>query len=256
MDRIFAEYDDVNLYKNNIIYREIKAAEAPAIPRNLSFQMPDTNTVILKWRRSTDDTTPDSTISYAVRIGTKPGGIETLSPLSNLLNGKRLVLKIGNAGFRTSKIIKNLPDGTYYWSVQALDNNFNGSAFAIEKSFTVNKKDFHPIQDSTDQDSTGQDSTGQDSTVQELPTGNVLCQNYPNPFNAKTIIRYELLSEQHVSLKVYNIMGSEVATLVNERQKPGIYRVNFDYPGLSSGVYIYKIITDKLVTTKKMLLVK
>ena len=83
-----------------------------------------------------------------------------------------------------------------------------------------------------------------------------LYQNYPNPFNPTTIINFQLPQTGHVTLKVYDILGKEVATLVNELKNQGRYSVNFDASGLASGVYIYRIKVNDYISTKKMLLVK
>jgi subtilisin-like proprotein convertase family protein len=79
-----------------------------------------------------------------------------------------------------------------------------------------------------------------------------LMQNYPNPFNPSTIISYSLPSESFVELKVFDILGREVSTLVNGLQKAGTYKVNFNAENLSSGVYFYRIKTDNFSSVKKM----
>ncbi|MGE5354167.1 MAG: YCF48-related protein [Acidobacteriota bacterium] len=84
----------------------------------------------------------------------------------------------------------------------------------------------------------------------------VLSQNYPNPFNPSTVIRYSIPSEAMVSLKVYNVMGKEVARLVNENQARGTYSVKFDASRLSSGIYFYELRAGRQIVTKKMLLIK
>ncbi|MDI6765527.1 MAG: T9SS type A sorting domain-containing protein [Bacteroidota bacterium] len=89
-----------------------------------------------------------------------------------------------------------------------------------------------------------------------LPTSYQLHQNYPNPFNPNTSIRFEIMNRAFVSLKVFNVLGQEVATLVNEELTPGTYRFNFDASGLASGLYFYKITAGEYVATKKMLFVK
>ncbi|MFQ3598821.1 MAG: T9SS type A sorting domain-containing protein, partial [Chloroherpetonaceae bacterium] len=83
-----------------------------------------------------------------------------------------------------------------------------------------------------------------------------LAQNYPNPFNPTTTIRYQIPTAETVSLKVYDVLGKEVATLVNGRQEAGSYNVPFNAAGLSSGVYFYRLQAGGFVETKKMLLVK
>jgi len=83
-----------------------------------------------------------------------------------------------------------------------------------------------------------------------------LDQNYPNPFNPSTNIKYQLPKSGNVSLKIYDILGSEVATLVNEIKTEGRYEVNFDASKLASGVYLYRLRVNDFVSTKKMVLMK
>jgi hypothetical protein len=81
-------------------------------------------------------------------------------------------------------------------------------------------------------------------------------QNYPNPFNPTTNIKFSLPNTGLVKLIVFDILGREVATLVNEIKSAGNYSINFDASGLSSGVYFYQLTTDNYTTTKKFTLMK
>ena len=86
-------------------------------------------------------------------------------------------------------------------------------------------------------------------------------QNYPNPFNPTTTIKYQLPSNvkgemANVKLIIFDLLGSEVAELVNEKQKPGNYEVTWDASGYSSGVYFYKLSAGNYVETRKMILMK
>lgn len=83
-----------------------------------------------------------------------------------------------------------------------------------------------------------------------------LSQNYPNPFNPATEIQYSIPKSGFVTLKVYNLLGQEVATLVNQEQNPGSYIVDFDASKLASGVYMYSIKSGNFSLTKKMVLMK
>jgi subtilisin-like proprotein convertase family protein len=83
-----------------------------------------------------------------------------------------------------------------------------------------------------------------------------LYQNYPNPFNPSTIIKFQIKDLKLVTLKVYDILGKEVATLVNENLKAGEYEIAFSGNNLPSGIYFYKIITEDFSETKTMLLIK
>jgi hypothetical protein len=95
-------------------------------------------------------------------------------------------------------------------------------------------------------------------------SGFYLEQNYPNPFNPSTTIKFEIPSvlasgakqSQFVTLKVYDILGNEVATLVNEEKQPGVYEVEFDAAKLTSGIYFYQLQAGNFSQTKKMVLLR
>ncbi|GAB5410377.1 MAG: hypothetical protein BalsKO_27420 [Balneolaceae bacterium] len=91
---------------------------------------------------------------------------------------------------------------------------------------------------------------------QENPNTFKLSQNYPNPFNPSTNISFELPSSGEVDLKVYNLLGQEVATLVNHRMNSGSHTIKFDASRLASGVYIYRLMSGGLTQAKKMMLIK
>ncbi len=90
----------------------------------------------------------------------------------------------------------------------------------------------------------------------KLPNNYELSQNYPNPFNPSTKIRFDLPQSGLVTLKVYDILGKEVATLVNEDKSAGYYEVNFNASNFASGVYFYRITAGKFTAIKKLLLIK
>ncbi len=99
------------------------------------------------------------------------------------------------------------------------------------------------------------------SEIENIPTEFSLSQNYPNPFNPSTIIKYsvpKIINNQSsiINLKIYDILGNEIATLVNEQMAPGNYNISFDASGLSSGIYFYKLTDGKNYLTKKMILLK
>jgi len=89
-----------------------------------------------------------------------------------------------------------------------------------------------------------------------LPEAFALDQNYPNPFNPSTTISFSLPHASDVSLKVFNLLGEEVATLVNGNQAAGPHEVQFNAAGLASGVYFYKIVSGDFSQVKKMVLMK
>ena len=91
---------------------------------------------------------------------------------------------------------------------------------------------------------------------EELPSSFTLYQNYPNPFNPTTSIEYQVASIGKISLKVYDILGREIATLLNEVKHPGNYEVTFNASELPSGVYFYRLNAGEFSESRKMLLIK
>lgn len=127
----------------------------------------------------------------------------------------------------------------YYWHVNAINNGgVSGYSNAPLYYFTTG---------------TGLDAVeGQNETPKEF----ALSQNYPNPFNPTTEIRYSIPKSAMVYIKVYDLLGQEVTTLVNHEQKPGYYTVSFNASKLASGIYIYRLQANDFTSTKKMILLK
>jgi len=129
-------------------------------------------------------------------------------------------------------------DYRVYYKIAAVDISGNVSEYSDETSILVGIND-------------------ENTTI----TKYALEQNYPNPFNPSTVIRYSIPTDvrgemQEVRLKVYNILGNEVATLVNAQKSAGNYSVNFDASKLSSGIYFYTLSSGKFKETKKMIFIK
>jgi hypothetical protein len=89
-----------------------------------------------------------------------------------------------------------------------------------------------------------------------VPAKHELAQNYPNPFNPSTTIRYELPTDGFVTLKVFDLLGREVATLVNEEQKADYHKVTFDASRLASGVYFYRLQAGQFTAVKRLMVLK
>ena len=89
-----------------------------------------------------------------------------------------------------------------------------------------------------------------------MPRNFALSQNYPNPFNPTTMINYSVAKESNVTIKIYDVMGREVETLVNENKEPGNYEVNFNAQNLASGIYFYKMNAGDFTSIKKLTLLK
>ena len=138
-------------------------------------------------------------------------------------------------------------------SIDAKEETETSFSFDIKREVPVNRKDTVEFL------ITG--SKGVFTTKQFIlnyipPKDYKLEQNFPNPFNPTTTIQYQLPMDSKVTLKVYDILGSEVTTLVNEVQPAGYKEVKLDASSLSSGVYIYRLVTGDFISTKKMMVVK
>ncbi len=136
----------------------------------------------------------------------------------------------------TTNAVSNLIDNaTYFWRVRA-GNTAGWGPYSETRSFTVVTTDVQ--------------------YVEGTPVTFALMQNYPNPFNPSTTISYTLPVNAHTMLHVFDLLGREVAVLVNEKQSPGTHEVDFDGSNLGSGVYLYRLQSGQFVETRKLLLMK
>ncbi|KAF0151176.1 MAG: hypothetical protein FD143_2211 [Ignavibacteria bacterium] len=174
-----------------------------------------------------------------------------------------------NIDFANSKIVTGLSEPklsvtglkdntTYFWRAKSLDAQGNYSKFSDIATFR-----------------TSGNLTSAEQ-ISEIPSKFELAQNYPNPFNPSTVISYKIQAASYVTLKVYDVLGSEVATLVDEHKQPGTYNSQFSIrqtnssrlagaeagggqvlnSQLGSGVYFYRLTAGNFVSVKKMLLIK
>ena len=152
------------------------------------------------------------------------------SPHSIISNYEKIGFVNGNGNSNSPKSYafedKNVTAGKYSYRLKQIDND---GQFEYSKSIKVNFG---------------------------VPKKFELSQNYPNPFNPITTIRFNLPEAENVKLTVFNILGQELKTLVNEFKESGVHTINFDASELNSGMYIYKIEAESFVQTRKMTLVK
>jgi PKD repeat protein len=120
------------LFRNN--YNEINTP--PQKPGNLRVEFLGENS-IFKWDNAPDLESEGKGLSYNIRLGISPGGEEIISPMSNLINGFRKIPEMGNAQAKTFYLVKDLPPGYYYWSVQAIDQSYAGGEWADEQTIYV-----------------------------------------------------------------------------------------------------------------------
>ena len=102
----------------------------------------------------------------------------------------------------------------------------------------------------------------QEQDIEEIPTSYSLAHNFPNPFNPSTTIQFKIPVESFVALKIYDVQGKEISTLINKMKQPDSYRFEFKPGNLSSGVYFYQLSSKtqgtgrEFIKTRKMLFIK
>ncbi|MEE9432129.1 MAG: GDSL-type esterase/lipase family protein [Melioribacteraceae bacterium] len=173
------------------------------------------------------------------------------------------------------QIQKDMRDSTYthfgnfaidFWTDIALDNGKIDSTYNSGDGVHLNNAGhrilFERVRDANIYEQTIL-PTSIDEIVNQIPTEFVLEQNYPNPFNPSTKIKFIISNSKfgdgqlaNVILKVYDILGREISTLVNEIKSPGVYEISFDAGNLSSGTYFYILSTGNYFESKKMILLK
>jgi hypothetical protein len=154
-------------------------------------------------------------------------------------------------------------------SIARYDNNFTPTTHFDNDIYTIALYHFNEGTGDMVYDSSGNNLTGTifgaawangvlSAVPEELinPTEYLLSQNYPNPFNPTTTIQYAVSSRQFVSLKVYDVLGNKIETLMNEEKPVGTYEINWNAIDLPSGVYFYRLQAGDFVQTRKMILLK
>jgi len=196
----------------------------PAIPQTPQLAYPADSTmdvsydVTLGWYFSTEID------SYKVQLSDVP-----------TFNGGNEILVSGIVD--TFVLVNLLPQSTYYWRVLS-ENAAGTSAWSVTWNFTTGNY------------------TGIEDEAISTPKVFTLKQNYPNPFNPSTTIKYEIPKLSFVTIKIYDVLGNEVAALVNEEKPVGTYELNWNAANLPSGVYFYRLQAGNFVETKKMILLK
>jgi len=156
---------------------------------------------------------------------------------------------------------RSIDEGSSWSADTRLTNGTNSSYYP---SMTITGQAVHVVwsdmRDGNSEIYYKRDPTGNPVGIQnisnEMPNRSSLEQNYPNPFNPVTNIKFNILKAGIVKLVIYNVLGKEVAQLVNGEYNAGTYKVDFNASSLSSGVYIYKIEAEGFTDFKKMILVK
>jgi len=204
------------------------------------------------------------------QCGTTPVPVELTSFTANVRENKVMLewltaTEVNNYGFEVerARLRPSEPDfAEASWETLGFVEGHGNSNSPKEYSYT----DKNPLGGSVfiyrlkQIDNDGTYEYSDEIEVEIIPTEFALYQNYPNPFNPGTKIRYQLPQESKVIIKLYDILGSEVITLLNEKKESGVYEVDFNSQstagGLPSGTYIYSMVADGFIETKKMVLLK
>jgi len=210
---------------------------APAAPANLAATV-DGPFATFGWDGATDPETPAGGLSYNLRIGSAPGGGDILAAMSDPATGLRRVARAGNCGHRLEWTVA-LPEGDYYWSVQAVDGGFAGSPFAPEAVVS-----------------------GSPTGLGDPPGRLVLLGAVPNPFNPRTSISFELPEPGPATLRIYDLQGGLVRTVVDGMiDSGGVHAVEWDGRSdsgrrMPSGAYLCRLTAGGRCETRSMMLVK
>lgn len=180
------------------------------------------------------------------------------------LNGSNVQLRwvtateVKNYGFEVERSILHTQNDKTIWEKIGFVNGQGNSNSPKEYFFTDNPQGGTKFQYRLKQiDTDGKYGYSSIVSIEiQTPTQYRLNQNYPNPFNPSTVITYSIPISSNVVVKVYDMLGKLITTLLNEYQEAGNYQVSFNAGELSNGIYYYKIQSGNFVATKKMLLLK
>jgi hypothetical protein len=184
--------------------------------------------LILSWSAATDTETPSAGLTYNLRVGTTPGGSEIISAMAHPTIGLRRLPQLGNAQKRTTRSVKVPNAAAYYWSVQAIDAGFVGSAFAAATADAP--------------------SNGGRASLQLIAC---------NPCRGQAEVTLVLPSRMHVAVHVYDAAGRKIGTLLDEERPVGRHAVAFrsERP-VQSGLYFVVATVDGGSICKRMVLLQ
>jgi hypothetical protein len=211
------------LYKNMAGDNLFSINEAPAAPADLGASA-DGSQVTLTWTSPTDDHTPQDALSYNIRLGLSVQGEEIVPSMAIAENGFRKVSALGNAGQMNSFHIENLEPGTYFWSVQAIDQAFSGSVFAPEMSFDITATNLDDI------------------------SANTYPRIYPNPASATITISVDFMDGLG-DIEIFDVSGRCHLSKTLDPSSPSL-----DVTTLSPGLYFARIRGDEKTTSIKLVI--
>ena len=193
------------MYRNEVGSNLFVANTIPVEPMDIYANV-NGSTVTFSWEKSNDDQTPQDALSYNFRLGITPGGNEIMASMSNPSTGFRKMQCLGNMNQDTSWSVRKLEPGTYYWSVQAVDQAYAGSGFAQEESFAITA-----------------------TAIGDLSPGVLSLEVYPNP--ASSYIVVNLQGVNNYTVRIFDSFGKHVTSI----QAFGATRI--DLTTLHDGLY-------------------
>jgi len=206
LDILLSGDDDSNPITKIFRNDSISANSIPNTPTGLNAFI-DSTSVNLIWSKATDFETPQDGLSYNFYVGTESGKSDIMSPMSDISTGCRKIVNIGNAQKNTTWAIKNLESGTYYWSVQAIDQGYSGSVFADEQCFTIG-------------------SLISPCNVKTNLSGNNITITWPEVFGATS---YKVYASDDPYLEFIDVSAEGTFNGCNWSAQTDIYRMRFYY---------------------------
>jgi hypothetical protein len=191
--------------------------------------------------------------------------ITQMNNLTTINSGKNIVVKWNTidknngSGVESVTLYSSIDDGAYYTV-----GTTNGDSLVITTEEGSHKYSFYALA----KDFVGNVESSRPAIISSNVVNSVSCneniypnkfslnQNYPNPFNPTTIIEYSVPKYSHVSIKIYDILGKEVSTLVNEKHNAGLYKVEWFAKNVTSGTYFYQMKADNFISVKKLIFIK
>lgn len=208
------------LYQNDDHDNTYHTNESPEQPAGLAIDLSGTQ-AMLSWNAGSDDYTPVNSLTYNLRVGTTPGGEEIMDPMCAGENDALLTPGMGNANQSLTWRLEDLQQGTYYWSVQTVDNMYHTSGFSEEQMFTVT------------------------ATGIEKP-GKSAFSVYPNPVNDRAEI--SLKSPDYHTLEIMDYSGK-----IYYSEKIRSQKLTVNFSGYAKGIYFLRMISDDSSHAKRIM---
>lgn len=205
------------LYRNDLIQADYQVNTVPSVPVPTDIFISE-DWVVLNWERSVDLQSPTMALTYNLSVGTTPGAFDLLSPQADLLTGNRYMATIGNMGGNDFAFLQSLKPGTYYYSIQAIDQAYAGSPFSAEQTFII------------------------------LPTGTGAAdQSLFTVCRQGSILYIKSAIKEKALISIYTISGSKV---YSGQLNDGNGEVSVD--GFPVGIYTVSVITDDQIWNTKV----